>query len=74
MAEIDGAQVKRAVATMVDEVRKSADDGDDETAHRKCDAAWLTALTFIAAGCDDPAAVATEALGTLEIDFHAWYA
>lgn len=55
------------------EIRELA--GDDEAAHGREDRLYIDVLTAIAAGeCDDPKALAAEALQALEIDFSRWCA
>jgi hypothetical protein len=60
------------VALRVESVRRRA--GDDEAAHSDEDRLWEDVLRAIAAGTENPAALASAALKTQDIDFNRWCA
>lgn len=60
------------IRTAVGAVRAVAH--DDEVAHSQEDALLWRVLEAIAAGADNPAEMAREALKTAEIKFSRWYA
>ena len=47
---------------------------DDESQHCEEDKLWQDVLTAIAAGADDAAGLATEALRSNDLAFSRWYA
>jgi hypothetical protein len=47
---------------------------DDESAHCEEDKLWLDVLKVIAAGADDAAGLAAEALKSESLIFSRWYA
>uniref|UniRef100_A0A6M3JJQ8 Uncharacterized protein n=1 Tax=viral metagenome TaxID=1070528 RepID=A0A6M3JJQ8_9ZZZZ len=61
-----------AIRARVEAIKRISD--DDEMAHADEDALWKGVLEAIAAGAEDAAALAAEALLTADIPFARWCA
>lgn len=56
------------------QIEKIKNSGDPESQHRMEDDLYISVLTAIANGANDPSSLAKEVLKVSELDFPRWYA